>query len=94
MNKIRREVSLPSRKIKEELHSCKFYKCGDSTQTACQGKVNKYVLILNTMHKDITIPNNAKKTPKTVSFYNETKYGVDVLDYMPKKYTCRTGTQR
>ena len=94
MKKIRREVPLPLRKMKEELHFCKLYKCGDSTLTAHQGKVNKHVLILSTEHNDITIADNAKKTPKTVSSYNETKYGVDVLDQIAKKYTCRTGTRR
>ena len=41
--------------------------------TAYQGEVNKHVLILRTMHKDTTIANNAKKTPETVSSYNEAK---------------------
>ena len=94
VNKIRREVPLPLRKMKENLHSCKLDKSGDITLTAYQGKVNKHVLILRTMHKNITAANNAKKTPKTVSFYNETKYGVDIVDQMAKKYTCRAGTRR
>ena len=63
VNKIRREVPLPLRKMKEDLHSCKLYKSGDITLTAYQEKVNKQVLILSTMHEDITIANNAKKTP-------------------------------
>ena len=46
------------------------------------------------MHKDITIANNAKNAPETVSSYNEKKYVVDIVDQMTKKYTCRTGTQR
>ena len=48
------------------------------------------------MHNNITTADNAKKTPETVSSYNKTKYGVDVLvlDQMAKKYTCRTGTRR
>ena len=58
------------------------------------GKVNKHVLILSTMHKDITIVNNAKKTTETVLSYNETKYRVDIVDQMAKKYTCKTGTRR
>ena len=62
VNKIRREGPLPLRKMKEDLHSCKLYKSGDVTLTAYQGKENKHVLILSTMHKDITIANNAKNT--------------------------------
>lgn len=94
VNKIRREVPSCLKKMKEELHSCKLYKSGDITLTVYQGKVKKHVLILSTMHKDITIADNEKKTPETVSSYNETKYGVDILDQMAKKYTCRTGTRR
>ena len=67
MNKIRREVPLPLRKMKEKLHSCKLYKCGDTTLTAYQIKVNKHVLILSTMQNDITIAANAKKTLKQFS---------------------------
>ena len=46
------------------------------------------------MHKDITIANNAKKTPETVFSYNKTKYGVDIVYQLAKKYSCRTGTRR
>ena len=46
------------------------------------------------MHKGIKISDNAKKTPETVSCYNETKYGVDIVDQMAKKYTVRSGTRR
>ena len=74
VHKIRREVPLPFRKMKEDLHSCKPYKSGDITLNAYQEKVNKNVLILSTMHKDLTIANNAKKTLETISSYNETKY--------------------
>ena len=94
VKKIRKEVPLSLRKTKKDLHSCKLYKSGDIALTACQEKLNKHVLILSAMHKDYTIANNAKKTPETVSFYNETKCGVDIVDQMAKKYTCRTGTRR
>jgi len=52
------------------------------------------VLILGTMHKDIKVADNKKKTPQTVSSCDQTKYGVDILDLIAKKYTCTTGTQR
>jgi len=34
------------------------------------------------MHKDITVADNKKKTPETVSSYNQTNtdYGVDIPD--------------
>ena len=43
VNKIRREVPLPLRKMKEDLHYCKLYKSGDITVTAYQGKVIKHL---------------------------------------------------
>ena len=46
------------------------------------------------MHKGITVADNAIKTSKINSSYNETKYGINILDQIAKKYTCRTGTQR
>ena len=46
------------------------------------------------MYEDIKISDNAKKTPEAVSCYNETKYGVDVVDQMAKKYTVRSSTRR
>ena len=94
LNKIGREVPFSQRKKKKELHSTKLYKSGDITPIVYQGKVNKNVLILSTMHKDIKISDNAKNTPETVSCYNETKYGVDVIDQMAKKHTVRSGMRR
>ena len=76
-------MPLPLRKI-EDLHACKLCKSEDITLSAYQGKVTKHVLILSTMHKDITIANNAKKKPETVSSYNEAKYGVDIVDQLAK----------
>ena len=92
MNKIWREVPLPLRKMKEKLYSCKLYKCGDTTLTAYQEKVNKHVLILSTMQKNIIITDNANKKPETVISCNETKYRDNVLNQMAKKYCCRTST--
>jgi len=39
--------------MKEELYSCKLYKPGNITLTVYQGKVDKHVLILSTMRKNI-----------------------------------------
>ena len=93
-NQERSAIIIPIEKNDKDLHSCKPSKSGEITLTAYLGKVNKHVLMFSTMHNDITIANNAKKTPETVSSYNETKYGVDIVDQMSKKYTCRTGTRR
>jgi len=34
----------------------------------------------DTWHKDVTVAGIEKKTPETVSSYNETKYAVHILD--------------
>ena len=50
VNKVRREVPLSLKKMKEELYSCKLYKSEDViTLTAYRKKVIKHVLILSTM---------------------------------------------
>jgi len=46
------------------------------------------------MHPSIAIGSTEKKLPETVSFYNNTKYGVDVIDQMARQYTTRAGSRR
>ena len=62
--------------------------------TLYQGKPTKNVLLLSTLHLNAAISENKKKTPETVKCYNETKYGVDVVDQMARKYTVRTMAKR
>ena len=50
--------------------------------------------ILSTLHQNITIADNAKKTPESVKAYNDTKYGVDIVDQMARNYTVKTSTRR
>ncbi|GBP10064.1 hypothetical protein EVAR_77499_1 [Eumeta japonica] len=48
-----------------------------------------------TLHENVEIDSNhPKKKPKTVTFYNATKYGVDVADQMAKKYSVKTASRR
>jgi len=53
------------------------------TLAVYQGMVNKHVLILSTMHKDITVADKTKKTTQAVSSYRETNYRVD-MQYLNK----------
>lgn len=50
--------------MKDELYSTKVYKHDEMTLTVYQGKPNKNVLILSTMHKNVAISDNAKKLLK------------------------------
>ncbi|XP_073503255.1 uncharacterized protein [Phyllobates terribilis] len=96
LNKIRREVPKEIKSMKEELYNTKVFRNEDNfTLTVYQGKPNKNVVILSSVHPDVVVASDSgKKTPETVKFYNETKYGVDVVDQMARKYTTRTCTRR
>ena len=94
VNRIRKEVPAVVKNMKEPLYSTTLYKSGDVRMTVYQGKTKKNVAILSTLHQNITIADNAKKTPESVKAYNNTKYGVDIVDQMARKYTVRTSTRR
>ena len=80
--------------MKEPLYSTTQYKSGDVTMTVYQGKTKKNVAFPSTLRQNITIADNAKKTPEIVKAYNDTKYGVDIVDQMARKYTVGTSTKR
>lgn len=76
------------------MYSANIYKNDDVTLAVYQGKPRKCVLIFSSLHPDVGVSDNSKKTPETVKFYNDSKYGVDVIDQMGRKYSVRTGTRR
>ena len=94
VNRIRKEVPAVVKHMKEPLYSTTLYKSGDVTMTIYQGKIKKNVAILSTLHQNITIADDAKKTPESVKAFNDIKYGVDIVDQMARKYTARTSTRR
>ena len=58
-------------------------------------KKNKAVILLSTMHHEISIDEeNHKKRPEIIKFYNKTKIGVDQVDRLVGTYTCRRQTRR
>ncbi|GBP55934.1 ATP-dependent DNA helicase PIF1 [Eumeta japonica] len=93
VNRVRREIPIAVKTAKE-LYKTSLLKTGDTTLTVYQTKPNKNVLMLSTMHQDITISSSSKKKPETVLFYNSTKYGVDVVDSMSRKYTVKAASRR
>lgn len=46
------------------------------------------------MHSNITIANSSKKPTETVSFYRETKCGVDVVDQMTRHDSVKVGSRK
>ncbi|XP_059411398.1 uncharacterized protein LOC132144849 [Carassius carassius] len=65
-----------------------------ATLTAYAPKRKKTVYILSSMHSVIQTDNTTKRKPNTVTLYNTTKCGMDVIDQMVREYTVRTGTRR
>lgn len=49
---------------------------------------------MSTLHSSVTFESNEKKTPNVIQFYNKTKFGVDVLDQMAKKYSVKASSRR
>lgn len=94
LNRIRREVPQVAKTSNQPLHSTILFKKDDTTLTVYQGKKNKNVLLLSSLHPTVQINSNEKLTPETIQFYNETKYGVDVVDQMARLYSTKSGTRR
>ena len=94
VNKARREIPREIKKVKYPLYDCKFYKNDDASLTVYQGKKNKHVILLSTMHSSIGIDGNPKKTPETVKDYNQTKCGVDIVDAMAKSNSVKASSRR
>lgn len=65
-----------------------------ATLTANAAKRKKTVYILSSMHSVVQTDNTTKRKPNTVTLYNTTKCGVDVMDQMVREYTVRRGTRR
>ena len=85
LNKVRREVSnkimsYQPLQNQNQQYATNLYKSEDMLLTLYPGKPKKNVLLLSTLHTNGAIGENKKKTPETVKCYNETKYGVDVVD--------------
>ncbi|XP_041654135.1 uncharacterized protein LOC121516789, partial [Cheilinus undulatus] len=93
-NRSRRELPPAVQQQQKELFSTKVLKHDRATLTVYQGKPRKNVALLSTMHPVVTIGADRKKKPETVSFYNVTKVGVDVLDQMARLYTVKGATRR
>ena len=73
------------------LFSSHFYKSENCTLTVYKSKPSVKVLLLST---GVKVEDNYKRVPETVTFYNKTKFGVDVVDQMARKYTVKAGSFR
>ncbi|KAL1251031.1 hypothetical protein QQF64_018827 [Cirrhinus molitorella] len=93
INKNKRELP-PSVQGRGELFSTKVLKSDKITLTVYQCKPRRNVTILSTQHQHVAISIDNKRKPETVTYYNRTKVGVDVLDQMARQYSVKGGTRR
>lgn len=77
VKRAKKEVPESFKLKKGELYSSKILMHDNITLTSYQGKKDKNVLLLSTLHPILEIDTNEKKKPEVVKFYNSTKYGVD-----------------
>ena len=56
--------------------------------------IKKHVVIMSTMHHSADVDQEGKKKPDMVKYYNETKGGVDIFDYMCHSFSCNRKTRR
>ena len=83
-----------SQKKKMPLYDSKFGFREKTCLVSYQGKANKNVILLSTMHNEPKIDTSTKKKPHIVLSYNETKSGVDIMDQMCLSYTSKRQTKR
>jgi len=62
--------------------------------THYQAKANKSVYILSTQHAGCKTQPDGKKKPETILYYNDNKFGVDVLDAMCRQMSTKAGCRR
>lgn len=94
VNRARREIPPSFKSVRNEIFSSAVRKNDNITLTSYQGKKNKNVILLSTLHSSVEFESNEKKTPDVIKFYNSTKFGVDVLDQMARKYSVKAPSRR
>jgi hypothetical protein len=91
----RKEIPNEVKKSKSRLYETVLLRNEETTLTVYQGKKNKNVLLLSTLHQNVNVDSQSKKKlPETVEFYNKTKCGVDIVDQMSRKYSVRVASRR
>ncbi|KAJ8874613.1 hypothetical protein PR048_025479 [Dryococelus australis] len=92
VNRARREI--PQSVRTKKLYNTVVMKNNKTTWTVYWGMKNKNVPLLSTLHPNISIGNVQRHLAEIVSLYNSTKYGVDVLGKMARKYSVTAASWR
>lgn len=68
----------------------------EGTLVSYMPKKNKHVVLISSMHFDAKIDENTgdQKKPEIITFYNQTKGGVDVVDKLCSSYNVARNTKR
>jgi hypothetical protein len=94
VNRVRRELPTSVLDVQCALHSTRLHSHSHISLTTYRCKPKKNVVLMSTLHPTVSIGNDEKKLPETVQFYNNTKYGVDIVDQMARKYSVKAGGRR
>uniref|UniRef100_A0A8C7WSF3 PiggyBac transposable element-derived protein domain-containing protein n=1 Tax=Oryzias sinensis TaxID=183150 RepID=A0A8C7WSF3_9TELE len=87
LNKIRREIPQSTRQTDRDEFTTQVFSTTGATLTVYAPKKKKTVYILSSMHSEVQTEETTKRKPNTVTLYNTTKCGVDVMDQMVREYT-------
>ena len=87
----RRELPPPTRL---HLYASEFFQFDQLNLVRYQAKPKKTVCVLSTQHKGNRTQVDGKKKPESVIYYNNNKYGVDILDSMCRQMSTKAGCRR
>ncbi|XP_032404924.1 piggyBac transposable element-derived protein 4-like [Xiphophorus hellerii] len=94
VNKRRREIPQSARQMDRTEFTTQVFSTTGATLTVYAPKRKKTVYILSSMHSVVETEDTTKRKPNTITEYNKTKCGVDVMDQMVREYSVRAGTRR
>ncbi|XP_027864911.1 uncharacterized protein LOC114139283 [Xiphophorus couchianus] len=94
VNKRHREIPQSAKRKDRTEFTTQVFSTTGATLTVYVPKRKKAVYILSSMHSVVETEDTTKRKPNTVTDYNKTKCGVDVMDQMVREYSVRAGTRR
>ncbi|KAJ8875573.1 hypothetical protein PR048_023469 [Dryococelus australis] len=91
INRTRREVPPTAKNFKLQLFSTHVYKHKDTTLIGDNKEkpIKKYMNSLSSLHPSVNIAEN-EKSPEAIQYFNTTKFGVDIMDQMARKYSVKS----
>ncbi|XP_071747466.1 piggyBac transposable element-derived protein 4-like [Lepeophtheirus salmonis] len=94
MNRAWKEKPPELKATKQALFSSLIFVNSGNTLTSYQGKKNQKNLIMSSVPKSVKVIDVRKRLPESIQYYNETKYGVDILDQMAILYSTKMSSHR